>query len=165
MVKYDEEVKYFSYSDEDQDLWLLLTRTRYAIFRAREKELQRYGVSPEQAGLLFIVQVLGNKATPAAISRVILRQPHTVSALVDRMAKKGFVKKLKDLDRKNLVRVSLTDKGMRAYDQSTKRGPIKRIMGVLTQQERKNLKLYLEKLMSKAREELGLDRDLLPPSE
>ena len=164
-MKYDKEVKYFSYSDEDQDLWLLLTRARYAIFRAREKELMRYGISPEQAGLLFVVQALGSKSTPAAIARVIFRQPHTVSALVDRMARKGLVKKLKDLDRKNLVRVSMTEKGRRAYEQSSKRGPIHRIIAVLTPQERNDLKLYLQKLMRKAHEELGLDRDLLPPSE
>lgn len=164
-MKYDEGVKYFSYLDEDQDMWLLLTRTRYAIFRAREKELQRYGISPEIAGLLFVVQALGNKATPAAIARTILRQPHTVSAIVDRMERKGLVNKLKDLDRKNLVRIVLTEKGMSAYKQSSKRGPIHRIMGVLTPGERKNFKLYLEKLMGKARQEIGLDRDLLPSSE
>jgi len=110
-MEYIESSKYYSDDDSDQDLWLLLTHTRYAVFRAREKELQRYGVSPEQVGLLFVVQALGPKATPAAISRHIIRQPHTVSALVDRMAKRGLVKKVKDLDRKNLVRVVMTEKG------------------------------------------------------
>ena len=82
-MEYDEAAKYYSDEDDDQDMWLLLTHARYAVFRAREKELQRYGVSPEQVGLLFVVQALGAQATPAAISRQILRQPHTVSALVD----------------------------------------------------------------------------------
>jgi len=164
-MKYDVKTKYFSYADEDQDLWLLLTRTRYAVFRAREKELQRYGISPEQAGVLFVVQALGNRATPAEISRAILRQPHTVSALVERMTKKGFVKKVKDLYRRNLVRVILTEKGQRAYELSSKRGPIHRIMNVLTTDEKKTLRATLEKLAEKARKELGLDRDLLPPSD
>lgn len=164
-MKYDDAAKYFSYSDEDQDMWLLLTRARYAVFRAREKELQRYGISPEQAGLLFVVQALGSKSTPAAISRAIMRQPHTVSALVDRMSRKSLVRKVKDLDRRNLVRVALTEKGLKAYEQSTKRGPIHRIMNVLTPEERKNLRIYLEKLMDKARKEIGLDRDMLPPSD
>ncbi len=164
-MKYDEAAKYFSYSDEDQDMWLLLTRARYSVFRAREKELQRYGISPEQAGLLFVVQALGGKATPAAISRAIMRQPHTVSALVDRMSKKGLVKKVKDLDRKNLVRVALTEKGLKAYDETIKRGPIHRIMSVLTPKERADFKIYLEKIMDKARKEIGLDRDMLPASE
>src|SRR5512137_1455251 len=164
-MEYDESTKYYSDEDNDQDLWLLLTHTRYAVFRAREKELQRYGVSPEQVGLLFVVQALGNKATPAAISRHIIRQPHTVSALVDRMARRGLVKKVKDLDRKNLVRVVMTEKGQKTYELSTKRGPIHRIMTTLSDEERKEFRTYLERLLLKARKEIGLDRDELPASE
>ncbi len=87
-MEYNEAAKYYSYSDIDHDLWILLAHTRYAVYRSREKELQRYGVSPEQVGILFIVQALGNRATPSEISRYVLRQPHTVSALIDRMAEK-----------------------------------------------------------------------------
>jgi DNA-binding MarR family transcriptional regulator len=163
-MEYNESTKFYSAQDDDQDLWLLLTHARYAIFRAREKELQRYGVSPEQVGLLFVVQALGNKATPAALSRHILRQPHTVSALVDRMARRGLVKKVKDLDRKNLVRVVMTEKGQKTYDLSTKRGPIHRILATITPEEKKEFRETLEKLLAKARKEIGLDREeILPP--
>jgi DNA-binding MarR family transcriptional regulator len=158
-MEYDEGSKYFSYSDEDHDLWMLLTHTRYAIYRSREKELQRYGVSPEQVGILFIVQALGDRATPSAISRFILRQPHTVSALIERMAEKGFVRKLHDLDKKNLVRVSLTEKGKKIYGYSTNRGPIHRIMGVLSSTERVQLKKLLKKLHTQARKEIGLEKE------
>ena len=164
-MEYDEAAKYYSAEDDDQDMWLLLTHARYAVFRAREKELQRYGVSPEQVGLLFVVQALGAQATPAAISRQILRQPHTVSALVDRMAKRGLVKKVKDLDRKNLVRVVMTEKGQKTYELSTKRGPIHRIMNSMGEQERKEFRATLEKLLATARKEIGLDREELSPSD
>jgi DNA-binding MarR family transcriptional regulator len=164
-MEYEESAKFFSSEDEDQDLWFLLTHTRYAIFRAREKELQRYGLTPEQVSLLFVVQALGEKATPAELSRSLLRQPHTVSALVERMEKRGLVKKLKDLDRKNLVRVAITDKGRKAFEQSSKRGPIHRIMGELNQREKKIMRKYLETIFAKARKELGMDRDNLPTSE
>jgi DNA-binding MarR family transcriptional regulator len=164
-MQYDETTKYYSYSDADYDLWVLLTHTRYAIYRAREKELQRYAVSPEQVGVLFIVQALGNRATPSEIARFILRQPHTVSALIERMAEKGLVKKMHDLDRKNLVRVSLTEKGQKIYDISTKRGPVHRIMGTLNATERSNLQKTLEKLQAQARKEIGLDREKFSPLE
>jgi DNA-binding MarR family transcriptional regulator len=157
IMEYDESAKFYSAEDEDQDLWLL--------FRAREKELQRYGVSPEQVGLLFVVQALGNKATPAALARHIIRQPHTVSALVDRMARRGLVKKVKDLDRKNLVRVVMTEKGKKTYELSTKRGPIHRIMATLNEDEKKEFREFLERLLTKARKEIGLDREELPSSE
>jgi DNA-binding MarR family transcriptional regulator len=158
-MRYDESAKYFSYSDVDHDLWMLLTRTRYAIYRSREKELIRYGVSPEQAGVLFIIQALQDRATPSEIARSIMRQPHTVSALIERMAEKGFVKKDHDLDKKNLVRVSLTEKGKKVYEYSTKRGPIHKIMEVLSDEEKAQLRDLLGKLHSKARKEIGLDRE------
>jgi len=164
-MEYDQNTKFYSYSDADHDLWVLLAHTRYAIYRSREKELQRYGVSPEQVGVLFIVQALGNKATPSEISRFILRQPHTVSALIERMAEKGFVKKVHDLDKRNLVRVSLTEKGQKVYDYSTKRGPIHRIMGVLSEEEKSQLQGLLEKLHGQARKEIGLDQDEYPLSD
>jgi DNA-binding MarR family transcriptional regulator len=164
-MEYDESAKYFSYSDEDHDLWMLLTHARYAIYRAREKELQRYGVSPEQVGVLFIVQALGNQATPSQISRYILRQPHTVSALIERMADKGLVKKVHDLDKKNLVRVSLTEKGQKIYDSSTKRGPIHKIMGILSSEERSQFRNILDKLHLRARKEIGLDQEQDYPEE
>ena len=164
-MDYNERVKFFSDGDEFQDLYLLFARARYLTTRAREKELYRYGLTPEQAQVLFVAQALGNKATPAAISRLILRQPHTVSTIVDRMQKKGLVKKVKDLERKNLVRVALTKKGSEAYALTTKRGPIHRILGTLNPEEREVFHGYLAKVMMRAREELGLDRDDLPSSD
>lgn len=164
-MEYDDIAKYYSYSDPDHDLWMFLTHTRYAIYRARERELQRYGISPEQVGVLFIIQALENKGTPSEISRYIMRQPHTVSALIDRMEEKGLVKKYNDLEKRNLVRVSITDKGFQAYELSKKRGPIHRIMAVLTDDERSQLRELLRKLQGEARRELGLDADRLPPSD
>lgn len=164
-MDYDESSKFFTYGDEDQDMWLLLTHTRYAVFRAREKELQRYGISPEHASLLFTVKAMDNKATPAALARYLLRQPHSISALVDRMVKKGMVKKVKDLDRKNLVRVVITEKGQQTYEITTKRGPIHRIMSSLNADEKKDFARYLEKIYAQARKEIGLDIDSLPLSE
>jgi DNA-binding MarR family transcriptional regulator len=164
-MDYNERMKFFSDGDEYQDLYLLFARARYLTFRAREKELQRYGLTPEQAQVLFLAQALGNKATPAEISRMLLRQPHTVSAMVNRMKANGLIKKVKDLDRKNLIRVTLTEKGVEAYKLTTKRGPIRRILGELNEEERKVFHQYLERIMYKAREELGMDRDDLPPSE
>jgi DNA-binding MarR family transcriptional regulator len=162
-MEYDESTRFFT--AEDEDLWLLLTHTRYAVFRAREKELQRYGISPEQAGLLFTVQAMDNKATPTALSRHLMRQPHTVSALLDRMAKRGLIRKANDLDRKNLVRVEITEKGKKAYLQSTKREPIHRIIGSLDPKEKKVFRRNLERIFNKARQEIGMDQDPLPPSE
>jgi DNA-binding MarR family transcriptional regulator len=141
--------------DEDDKLYHLFARARYLTFRARERELQRYNLTPEQSQVLFVVQALGEKATPIAISRLLLRQPHSVSSILSRMTEKGLLAKANDLERKNYVHVTITDKGKEAYELTTKRGPIRRIMGSLTKQERKNFRSHLEKILGKAVTELG----------
>jgi hypothetical protein len=57
------------------------------------------------------------------------------------------------------------EKSMKAYKLSCKRGPIHRIIGQLSLEEKKKTRQYLEKIFSQARRELGLDNDSLPFSE
>ena len=38
-MEYDESAKFYSAEDEDQDLWLLLTHTRYAIFQSQRERI------------------------------------------------------------------------------------------------------------------------------
>ena len=157
--------KPFSDGDKDFDEWLLLNRARYAVYRARELELQRYGLTPEQSQILFVVRGLKEDATPATISRETFLKSHTISAIVSRMEDKGLLKKTNDLKHKNQVRVSITKKGEEAYQLSSKRGPIHRVMNALSQTERKQLGPLLEKILFAASEELGLNRDTLPSSD
>ena len=69
------------------------------------------------------------------------------------MEKQGLVKKVKDLDRKNLVRITLTEEGHQAYRESIKRESIHRIMSSLSEEERQQLKSSLLKLRDTALEE------------
>ena len=84
--------------NEDFELWVLLRHTVDAMLRAREKELRKTGISRIQSAVLFIVKNIATPATPLAISRRLLREPHSTSELLSRMAKKGLVKKVKDLE-------------------------------------------------------------------
>ncbi len=145
----------FPSKDRDYELWWLILHLRRAMRKIRARELFQYGITPEEATVLFVVQAIGNKATPAEIARYLLREPHTISGLLSRMAEGGLVRKSKDLDRKNMVRVELTDKGHKAYKQSTKRESIHRVMSCLSEEDRQQIRVPLEKLCRKALEELG----------
>lgn len=164
-MMYLKEIKRYSDGDKDFDLWLLLTRARYAVYRARELELLRYNLTPEQAQVLFVVHSLKENASPAAIARATFLKSHTISAIVERMVKKGLLKKGRDPNHKNQIRVSLTAKGLEAQKLSAKRGPIHRVMNSLSAEEREQLGQVLEKILYSAGEELGLNRDNLPPSD
>jgi DNA-binding MarR family transcriptional regulator len=148
--------------DRDYDLYLLFSKAQYLTWRAREKELQRYRITPEQAQLYFAIKAMNDEPTVADLSRVALRKPHSISALVTRMEKKGLIDKTKDPKKNNQVRVALTEKGEKAYEKTEKRGPIHRIMSSLDDAERESFMDCLEKILKKARTELGMDSDYLP---
>ena len=140
--------------DEAFRLWALLIRAKDTIFRARQRELSEADISPVQAAVLTIVKADSRKATLTRIVRWLFKHPHDVSMLIDRMQKEGLVRKMKDLERRNLVRVELTEKGQRAYDHAAKRVTIHRIISCLSGYERRQLHSYLEKLRGRALEEL-----------
>ena len=145
-------MKNFLSTDQDYGLCVLLQQASKAILEACQQELKQYGISPGQAMVLFVIKAIGDKATPAEIARWILQKPHSVSELVSRMEKQGLVRKVKDLDRKNLVRVVLTEKGREAYYHSTRRESIHQIMSFLSEEGRQQLRHCLQTLRDKARE-------------
>ena len=141
-------------TDQDYEVWVLLHQACSAMARARDDELGPVGISRMQAAVLFIVKAIKVPATPAEISRWLFREPHSVSGLLDRMEKQGLVTKVKDLERKNLIRVVLTDKGEEAYRRSRDMKAVRSIMSSLSEEEKKNLRGYLETLRNRALEEL-----------
>ena len=68
------------------------------------------------------------------------------------------MRKVKDFDRKNLVRVILTEKGQQAYYQSSEIKSIRQIVSSLSEEERQQLRSYMETLRDKALKELGVGR-------
>jgi len=145
-------------ADRDYTLWVLLRQAGDAALRARDKELSQYGISVEEAAVLFVVQATGETATPSEISRWLLRAPHSTSALLIRMEKDGLVRKLNDLKRKNMLRVVMTEKGREAYEKSTARESLHRIMSLLSEEERQQLQSLLERIRNEALKELRIER-------
>jgi DNA-binding MarR family transcriptional regulator len=147
--------------DEDSQLWVLVFQTRDLIFKLRQRELRQYRISVEEAASLGVLNAIGDKATPAIVARWMIREHHSVLGIMSRMEKRGLVKKTKDLERKNIVRISLTEKGRQALEQSTKRESIHEIMSHMTEDERRELRLLLEKLRRLALKGLGIEQE--PP--
>ena len=137
----------------DYELWGLLNQASHAMESARGDELRPFGLSMMHAGVLYIVKVSKDPVTPAHISRVLFREPHTVSALLNRMEKQGLLRKTKDLEKKNAIRVTLTERGEEAYRQSREMKSLRRVLSNLSPKERDSLRAPLETLRDKAIEE------------
>ena len=149
-------MKDFLSNDQDLELWTLLGQARLSMTKVRRKELYRQcNISLSKSIILTSLYVIGDKATPAQISRWLFREPHSISELLSTMEKEGLVRKVRDLDRRDQVRVEPTEKGRELSEQVLKIASVHRMMSCLSVKERQLLKSYLLKLRSSAIKELG----------
>ena len=137
-------------TDEDYNLWVLLAQTRDALYKARQKELNKYDISPRQSAVLFIIQAIGAHATAAEIARYLFRETHSTYELLLRMEKEKLIKGTKNRNNKKPVSFKLTQKGLKAYNHSQERKAIREIISCLTKEEREQLKSSLKKLQDTA---------------
>ncbi len=142
--------KTYPCDDRDQELWLLLEQTRNAIYKARSLELEQYGVSPVQAGVMFVIYAMGGKTRPADIARWLVREPHSISGLLSRMETDGLLKREPDPDRRNAVSISLTEYGSGICLKTFQRESVKQILSCLDEDERKQLLSSLIHLRDRA---------------
>ena len=147
--------------DEYYRLWLLLTQTRSAIFKVRHKEVGQY-LHHNQAAALVSIWALNGKVTPAALSRRLFLEPHTVSELIMRMQKKGLVKKSRDKNRGTVVRISITKKGKQVCRQVMGQDLIRQIISKLTDAQREQLQTCLYILFNESLKSLDMEEGIPP---
>ena len=131
--------KRFDSVDADQTLWLLLEQTRNAVYKARELELEQYGVSASQAGVMFVIHTMGGRTRPAEIARWLVREPHSISGLLTRMEKDELLRRVPDPERRNAVSIVLTDKGQDICNKVFLRESVRQILSVLDDDQRQQL--------------------------
>lgn len=149
-----------SIDDQDYVLAMLLRQTSDAMVRARQLELVEVRVTTIEAATLLAIDNLGERATPAGIARWVLRRPNSMSALLKRMEKDGLVVRARDLERKNLVRMALTDYGRETLQKVSVRTSIHAVFGALSGEERRALRDVLLHVRAVA---LGLLHEKPPP--
>ena len=147
-------------------LWMLIDRTSRLIGKARQRELAKYGVSVDASAVIFTVYYLGHQAIPATISRQLFLERHSVSQLLTRMEKDGLIRRVKDLERRNYVRIELTVKGWDVLQRSGKHQSVIPIISVLSENEQQELWIILAKVRNRAIKRLGLKNTAIyPPSD
>jgi len=137
-----------------RELWALLDQAATAMSRVADNELSQAGITMIQGAVLYFVKNAKEPVIPAHISRWLFREPHTVSQLLMRMEKQGLVKRTKDLDRKNQLRITLTGKGEQAYQKQIEMRSIGKILSTLSPEECDKLGAGLKKLRDEAVKEL-----------
>ncbi|MDD5095317.1 MAG: MarR family transcriptional regulator [Dehalococcoidia bacterium] len=137
-----------------EKLWFLFRLTHDAIGKAMDLQLQSIGVSRIQIQVLYVIRGVTTPVTPAVIARWLYREPHTVKVILDNMEKDELIRRVKDLPKKNLIRVTLTQKGEEAIERSKDLTVLREIMDSLKAEEREGFASLLTTLEKKALEKM-----------
>jgi DNA-binding MarR family transcriptional regulator len=124
---------------EDYDLWRLFSSAHQVVSYASEKQLRGYGFSHEIAALLSAIFLLGNDIMPIDLARLMRRKPQTITGILRRMEVKGLIKKTRDANKKNIIRLSLTEKGLIAYQRASMVDVYHKVFGTLQAEKRRTL--------------------------
>jgi DNA-binding MarR family transcriptional regulator len=132
--------------NENELLWARLFLSTKLVERAREVELSRVKISLIQAMVLHALKISSEPLTPSKLARMLCREQHSMSALIDRMEKQGLVEKKHDLSSKNLVRVVVTAKGEEVFQRQRSVNAVINLTSGLTKEERETLGSCADKM-------------------
>ena len=138
---------------------IMMTFTNSAIQKIIRKEVKKLGLSPEQGQALIGIYVLGNNTTAAELSRYSLREPASTTIILKRLEKQGLISRSDDAHRKNISRISLTDKGYKQFRKALKIRSLDRLFKKLSNDKRTRLWLLMDEFRRLAFKELNIDEE------
>ena len=103
-------------------LWLLLHRVRDGLVLCEDSIFGKYGLTTEKYSVLAALKSRGGSLKPGELAAILARSPNSVSMLVDRMVKAGWVQRKRDRKDRRGVNVSLTSKGEKAVGPAAQAG-------------------------------------------
>ena len=123
---------------------MLLCQTNDILANANELEFKQYGITIPQVRVMVMLSRENRPVTLDELVKWNLREFNTVSTLINRMEKKGLVRKFKkDGDMKTYI--ELTDEGNILYHQKVTERAIELTLGTLSKEEKKTTRLIVEK--------------------
>jgi DNA-binding MarR family transcriptional regulator len=136
-------------TDQNFTLWRLLDHTRFMISRLREKELDQFGLTPEQTHILFILSHNGEPTSINYIVEITQRQHHSISTQIDRMTKQGLVSRKRTPEDARRYEVAITKRGQTLLNKVT-RSSVEMTFASLSEKEKASMRQNLKTLLAKA---------------
>ena len=159
----EEKMYEWNLRDPYFKVWLRMRQVWEALERAMEMEPLPATLS--QIDILMILRGSSVPLTPTQIASYIFRAQHSVSGLITRMERAGYVKKVRSKKDRRLVEVVMQPKGEELVSRALASGfrYARRIVEAsLTEEEIKRLDVPLKKLRDGALLEMGLTTRPLP---
>ena len=127
----------------------LLTIAQHTVFQYFSSELEKYGLTPAQHGVLSCLWDKG-ASTPKQLAEELYLEMSTISGVLDRMQKKGLIERTaNEADRRGVI-ITATKKGVMLKEPvvETIAALNKRVMSAFNAEDaaafKKNLKMVAE---------------------
>ncbi len=136
------------YSDEDS-LHKLYQIVHKKLIRYIRQELEPYDFSRGEFPLLFKLIKKGDGKTQTEICEMLYVSKSTTSKMIDSLAEKGYLRKERDQEDRRATRIFLTERKDEVEDiiEEIDEKAEKEMLKGFTEEEEKELKAYLEKIL------------------
>ncbi len=151
-----EKIRTVKRNDHEANLYILLDQTDGIVTSAVELELKHLRITQPQVRILTMLSRQNEPVTLDKLASWTLKEFNSVSTLINRMEKKGLIKKIKK-DEDLRTYVTLTEKGSKLFHLGVTERSIHLIFEKLSENERKQLRTVLMKVRNITRELMGLD--------
>jgi MarR family 2-MHQ and catechol resistance regulon transcriptional repressor len=152
----------FNFSNQRLMVWILLHQTLNSVIKCEDKVYAKSGLTTQQHAILMAIKNANSPATPTQIADWVDRNLNSITLIVDRMEKNGFVKRVRDIQDRRSIRLSITEKGEQYLKNSAQSGwdLIQDIFEVLSDEDIQTLKGLLEKVRYQAIEKSYRDKTI-----
>jgi DNA-binding MarR family transcriptional regulator len=151
-----QKIREVKKSDPEINLLVLLDQTCSIVSNAIELELKHLHITQPQVRVLNMLSRENRPVTLDELGDWTVKELNSVFALVNRMEKKGLVKKTKNGDDLKTY-VALTEKGNMLYHKKVTERSIHLIFGKLTETQKKQLESILVEVRDNTRELMGMN--------
>lgn len=139
-------------SDNSYEIWDMIGSIHHSVSLIRQQELKERRIQVRQLYVLRAIRDLGPNATLFGIAKMVERQPHVISRQTVLMEKDGLIQRKRETPKSNQLNLKITPKGLHIIQAAPKNESIEAIFSSLSEEDRRQAKLILKKILISVRE-------------
>ncbi len=132
------------------DLWSAIDNLDRQISLIRQRELNKYKIATQQLLILRAIKSLGSEVTLSKISKLANREFSIITKQTAVLEKDGLIKRTRDNPKSRLLKIELTDKGLKMTEIPRESKAVDSIFAVMNKEQRQQLYEIMNKMFVKA---------------
>lgn len=145
-----------TFETEEHDISVMLRHVVLLVTKARRNELEHLGITPPQSGVMHFAQKFQTPCTVIKLRQIMRRSNSSLVVIINRLERKGLMKRQSDLKSQKYTRILLTEKGKDVYNRAVNLTAFTTIVSSLYKEDQKRLKSYLVTMSEAAEKLLGM---------